>query len=85
MVVISGNTWSRAGHVPSLEVPELRAAIATGDAARFLAAVRGRDIDDALQQVGAGIPMALQQRREHAERVTVSVINRLTCVERRWG
>ncbi|ABG92605.1 conserved hypothetical protein [Rhodococcus jostii RHA1] len=38
----------------------------------------GHDVDDALQQVGAGIPMALKQRREQAEPVAVSVINRLT-------
>ncbi|MEV7475263.1 UPF0158 family protein [Pseudarthrobacter oxydans] len=38
----------------------------------------GHDIDDALQQVGAGIPMALEQRRQEAEPVAMSVINRLT-------
>ena len=38
----------------------------------------GHDIDDALQQVGAGIPMALQQRRQDAGPVALSVINRLT-------
>ncbi|MGV9871017.1 UPF0158 family protein, partial [Rhodococcus koreensis] len=42
------------------------------------AAVRGRDIDDVLHQVGAGLPMALHQRRKQAEPVTVSIINRLT-------
>jgi hypothetical protein len=39
--------------------------------------VSGRDIDDALQQVGAAIPMALAQHRAQAEPVAVSVINRL--------
>ncbi|TQC48017.1 hypothetical protein EEB14_17415 [Rhodococcus sp. WS4] len=72
------HAWPGREQVPPLELTELRAAIATGDAARFLAAVRGHDIDDALQQVGAGIPMALKQRREQAEPVTLSVINRLT-------
>ncbi|PBC39084.1 hypothetical protein CJ179_37425 [Rhodococcus sp. ACS1] len=72
------HAWPARDQVPSLEVSELREAIAAADAARFLGAVRGRDIDDALQQVGAGIPMALQQRREQAEPVAVSVINRLT-------
>ena len=46
--------------------------------ARFLAVVTGCDVDDALQQVGAGVPMALQQRRDQAESVALSVINRLT-------
>ena len=48
--------------MPGLDLSELREAIAAADAARFLAAVTGRDIDDALQQVGAGIPMALEQQ-----------------------
>jgi hypothetical protein len=64
--------------VPGLDLSELREAIAATDAARFLAAVTGRDIDDALQQVGAGIPMALEQRRQGAGPVVLSVINRLT-------
>ncbi|WP_009473404.1 UPF0158 family protein [Rhodococcus sp. JVH1] len=72
------HAWPAQDQVPALEVSELRAAIATADAARFLTAVRGHDVDDALQQVGAGIPMALKQRREQAEPVAVSVINRLT-------
>ena len=72
------HAWPAQDQVPALDVSELRAAIGAADAARFLAAVRGRDVDDALQQVGAGIPMALQQRRKQAEPVAVSIINRLT-------
>jgi hypothetical protein len=72
------HAWPGRGQVPALDVSELREAVAAADAVRFLAAVHGRDVDDALQQVGAGIPMALEQRRKQAEPVTVSVINRLT-------
>ncbi|UZF48513.1 UPF0158 family protein [Rhodococcus rhodochrous] len=72
------HAWPAQDQVPTLDVSELRAAISAADAARFLAAVLGHDIDDALQQVGAGIPMALKQRRAQAESVAVSVINRLT-------
>ena len=57
------HAWPAREQVPALDLSELRAAIAAADAARFLAAVTGRDIDDALQQVGAGIPMALEQQR----------------------
>ncbi|MCA4135654.1 UPF0158 family protein [Arthrobacter sp. M4] len=71
------HAWPGQVQVPGLDLSELRAAIAAGDAARFLAAVTGRDIDDALQQVGTGIPMALEQRRQEAEPVAISVINRL--------
>jgi hypothetical protein len=72
------HAWPAPAQVPGLNLSELRGAIASADAARFLAAVTGRDIDDALQQVGAGIPMALEQRRQEAEPVALSVINRLT-------
>lgn len=72
------HAWPAQVQVPGLDLSELRAAIAAADAARFLAAVTGRYIDDALQQVGAGIPMALEQRRQEAEPVALSVINRLT-------
>ncbi|GCE42585.1 hypothetical protein Rhow_006714 [Rhodococcus wratislaviensis] len=72
------HAWPGRASVPPLEVAEVRAAIATADADRFLAAVRGRDVDDVLHQVGAGLPMALHQRRQAAEAVAVSIINRLT-------
>lgn len=70
--------WPGAEQIPDLEMTELRAAIATRDADRFLAAVIGHDIDDALQQVGEGLPMLLEQRRQDAEPVVLSVHNRLT-------
>lgn len=70
--------WPAQEMVPALDLAELRAAIATADPDRFLAAVAGRDVDDVLQQVGAGMPMALDQRREQTEPVALSVINRLT-------
>ncbi|OIN78806.1 UPF0158 family protein [Mycobacterium malmoense] len=72
------HTWPGQQQAPPTDVSKLRAAVAAGDAVRFLAAVRGHDIDDALQQVGSGVPMALEQRRDQAELVAVSVINRLT-------
>ncbi len=72
------HTWPAQEQVPGLDLSELRAANATQDAARFLAAVTGRDIDDALQQVGAGIPMALNQQRQETESMALSIINRLT-------
>ncbi|WP_345447948.1 UPF0158 family protein [Arthrobacter gyeryongensis] len=71
------HAWPLQVQVPRLDLPELRGAIAAANAARFLAAVMGHDIDDVLQQVGAGIPMALEQRRREAEPVALSVINRL--------
>ncbi|WP_368680065.1 hypothetical protein [Rhodococcus opacus] len=72
------HAWPGRERVPPLELSEVRAAIAAAGPARFLTAVRGREVDDALQQVAAGLPMALKHRRWQAEPVTVSVINRLT-------
>ncbi|MDE8669946.1 UPF0158 family protein [Pseudarthrobacter sp. H3Y2-7] len=72
------HAWPAQVQVPGLDLSELRGAIASADAARFLAAVTGPDIDDALQQVGAGIPMALEQGRQETGPVALSVINRLT-------
>jgi Asp-tRNA(Asn)/Glu-tRNA(Gln) amidotransferase A subunit family amidase len=72
------HAWPARAQVPALDLSELRMAIVAADAVRFLDAVAGRDVDDALQQVGAGVPMALEQRREQAEPVALSVINRLT-------
>lgn len=70
--------WPDRGQAPTLDLSEVRAAIATRDAVRFLDAVTGRDVDEVLQQVGAGLPMALQQQPERTEPVAISVINRLT-------
>jgi hypothetical protein len=70
--------WPDRGQAPALDLSEVRAAIATKNAPRFLDAVTGREIDDALQQVGAGLPMALQQQPRRTEPVAVSVINRLS-------
>ncbi len=72
------HAWPEQAQVPVLDPAELRGATARGDAAAFLAAVTGCDIDDALQQVGAGIPMALQHARERAEPIALSIINRLS-------
>lgn len=71
------HAWPAQAQIPEVDLSELRIAIGEGDAGRFLAAVTGHDIDDALQQLGAGIPMALEGRRQEAEPVALSVINRL--------
>ncbi len=72
------HAWPARGQLPALDLVALRGSIVGNDAARFLAVVTGCDVDDALQQVGAGVPMALHQRRDQAEPVSLSVINRLT-------
>lgn len=69
--------WPARESLPELDLSEVRGAIAKGDVAAFLAAVQGRDIDDALQQVGEGIPWALEADRPAAEPVAVSLVNRL--------
>lgn len=72
------HAWPALEQLPALDPRELRSALATGDAGRFLVAITGHDIDDALQQVGSGMPLALAQMRAQAEPVALSVVNRLT-------
>lgn len=72
------HAWPGREQLPVLDLQVVRAEIASNDAAGFLGAVTGRDVDDALQQIGQGVLMALQQQREQAESVALSVINRLT-------
>ena len=70
--------WPARRQLPALDLVALRASIAGSDVAQFLAVVTGCDVDDVLQQVGAGVPMVLQRGGDRAESVSVSVINRLT-------
>lgn len=72
------HAWPDQRQVPALDPTELRAAIAAQDSDRFLSAVSGHDIDDALQEVGVGIPMLLAGGSDRAEAVALSVVNRLT-------
>ncbi|GFZ86928.1 UPF0158 family protein [Nesterenkonia alkaliphila] len=69
--------WPNHRQLPQLEAEELRSAAASCDAEAFLAAVSGRLIDDALQQVGQGMLMAIEQKPDDAADATFSVINRL--------
>lgn len=70
--------WPGQKQAPSVDLGELRSAVAGGDADRVLAALDGRQVDDVLQQVGLALTIALEWRRERTEPVVVSVIDRLT-------
>ena len=72
------HAWPDREQIPALDLTELRQAIAAQDAERILTAVSGCDIDDVLQQVGAGVAMLVSTGAERAEAVAVAVINRLT-------
>lgn len=54
-----------------------RGAIASGDAAGFLAALSGRDIDHALQQLGTGLGGEFVTQPD-AGQLVVLIVNRLT-------
>lgn len=69
--------WPAAAAVAELDMRAVRTAVEAADAAGFLEALAGREIDDALQQLGAGMAMALRGRRRQAEPVALSLINRL--------
>lgn len=72
------HAWPEPKQAPPIDLSELRAAAGAGDAARVLAAVEGRDVDDVLQLVGGALLTALEQQRESAKPVALSIINRLT-------
>lgn len=69
--------WPERGRTPVVDVREVGVAVRTGDPERFVAAVTGREIEDALQQVGAGIPMVLASGVSAAEPLALAVINGL--------
>src|SRR5699024_3095132 len=60
---------------PSFDRVEVTAATGAGDADRFLDAVFGHDLDAGLQQIGAGMVMALDRHRDRAETPALSVVN----------
>lgn len=70
--------WPEQRVIKEVDLAEVRAAIATSDATRFLDAVDGCEVDDVLQQIGAGIPAALESLRERVEPVALSIVNKLT-------
>ncbi len=70
--------WPAEHQLPELNLREVRGAIARADTTAFLAAISGREIDDALQQIAAGLPLALREHPSDAEPITLSVINRLS-------
>lgn len=72
------HSWPSTGQEPAVDLDEVRAAIAAEDVQRYLDAVTGRNIDDDLHEVAAGVPMALAQQRRGLEAVALSIINRLT-------
>ena len=69
--------WPATGAVAELDIRAVRIAVAAADAAGFLEALMGREIDDALQQLGPGMVIALGSRRRQAEPVALSLIDRL--------
>lgn len=71
-------SWPNTVEAPLVDDAEVRAATVAKDADRFLEAISGSHIDEALQQLGAGMSMALEQRRERAEPIALSMVNRLT-------
>src|SRR5699024_8978754 len=61
---------------PSFDRVEVTAATGAGDADRFLDAVFGHDLDAGLQQIGAGMVMALDRHRARAQTPALAVVHR---------
>jgi hypothetical protein len=69
--------WPALSPVP-LDMRELRSATCRGDVPAITAAIAGREIDDALQQVGIAVQVALEREPDRVEAIAVSVLNRLS-------
>lgn len=69
--------WPGQEQIQSLDLREVFGAIARKDTRSYLGAVKGRDIDDALQQIAVGIPMALEDSRDEAETLAHAIQHRL--------
>ena len=69
--------WPGQDALPLLDLREVGSAIARQDAPAYLEAVTGRGIDDALQQIAGGIPMALEHLRDDAEDLALVIHDRL--------
>lgn len=72
------HTWPEQQQNPEIDLTALRKATAAGDPDGVLDAITGVEIDDALQQVGAALSTALEQRRDRAEPIALSLHDRLT-------
>lgn len=79
--MLVGN-WPHTQQSDPVDVRALHAALVRKDAAAFLDAISGKDVDLALQQVGRGLPTALDQMREQAEPVAATVVAGLA--QRQW-
>lgn len=72
------HSWPQQDQTPALDIQRARGAIAERNAAGFLEAVSGRDVDDVLQQLAPGVILALERGQPDAETIALSFVNRLT-------
>ncbi|WP_147917478.1 plasmid pRiA4b ORF-3 family protein [Ruania zhangjianzhongii] len=70
--------WPQQNQAEPVDIAEVRAAVEAEDVGRYLAAITGREIDNDLHEVAAGIRMVLAQQRGSMEAVALSIVNRLT-------
>lgn len=69
--------WPGARALPPVDLGLLRGAVVRKDVAGIVAAVEGRDVDEALQQVGAAWQLVLESGRPGADGLALSLYNRL--------
>ncbi|WP_166984014.1 UPF0158 family protein [Paramicrobacterium fandaimingii] len=69
--------WPSVEDIPTLDMRTLRATIVAQDADLFRSTIAGCDVDDALQIVGSGVPIALDKHGEDASMMALSIVNRL--------
>lgn len=70
--------WPTTKRTAVLDMTQVRSALHTGDADQFISAITGPDIDDALQQLAAGVPLLSETPSDEHKTLVLSLINRLT-------
>lgn len=72
------NQWPTKEATTPLDMAEVRGAAYRRDPEGFAAAITGRHIDDALQQIGSGAPLLLEHPSEDSHTLYAAVLQRLT-------
>lgn len=72
------NEWPAKKPTAPLNMAEVRGAIHRHDLASFTAAITGRHLDDALQQIALGAPLLLENLSDGNKELLVALTNRLS-------
>lgn len=70
--------WPPHDQLPDVDLAEVHSAVREDDASRFMDAIIGVNIDDALDEIAGHASLLLETRTEEREAVVLTLLNRLT-------